>query len=327
MAGLMTPRAEQIRGPGGRVLLLLSYRPVSAVLPELSRRSRRPSHFEREYKVASTTFHKHAGELIAIGAITRRVEPGPPRRVVYGLGTTGAGLCELIGGWLALLRRAPGDGIDWQTPRRTSEAWAAGVLPALLDGPRPVAEIEVLVRSAHTRLTSHQVKRLLDNLLAAGFAELGDEHYAITDLGRIAIGELAASARFERRHLGDAAVPISPEDGANALRGTLPLIELPDHPGGICEFAIKESGVDGVAVAMAWAEVKGGRVVATGLGAAPRPATSWAQGTIDQWLEAVIDHRPRVLRAAGERELNKQMLDELHIQLYRRDWPSAQSSG
>jgi len=288
------------------------------VLLELARRSRRPSHFEDEYEVASTTFHQHAGELIGIGAITRRAEPGPPREVMYDLGETGAEICELIAGWLTLLRSSRR--IDWKVPRRTSEAWAAGVVPALLDGPRPVPELEVTVRSAHPRLTSHQVKRLLKNLTDAGFAEREGENFAITERGRLAIGELAASARFERRHLGDDAVPITPADGANALRGTLPLIGLPEHPGGICEFVVKEKdGENGAAVAMAWVEIRDGRVVATGYGAPPQAATSWAQGTIDQWLEAVIDHRPRALQAAGRSDLSKPILDDLHAQLYKRD--------
>ncbi|MBS1886817.1 MAG: hypothetical protein JSU06_06480 [Actinobacteria bacterium] len=315
----MTPPAQPIQGPGGAVLLLLSYRPVATVLPELARRRRRPSHIEREHQVASTTFHARAGELLQIGAITRGVETGPPRQVVYELGPTGMELCELIGGWLMLLSQTTGGAVDWRTPRRCAEAWAAGVIPALLDGPRPLSEVEFAVRSANPRLTAHQIKRLVDNLLVSGMAERSDAGISITDLGRLAIGELAASARFERRHMADVAAPIAPEDGANALRGTLPLIALPEHPGGICEFVVKAADKEGAALAMTWADVREGRVVATGLGPAPASATTWAQGTIDDWLDAVIDHRPRVLRAAGEPRLSRKMIDHLHTRLYDRD--------
>jgi hypothetical protein len=310
----VSPRAEQVRGPGAEVLRLLSYGSVR-VLPELADRSRRPSRIE----VPSSTFHHHAAELLKIDAITRHVVPGPPRQVVYELGPSGFELCELLAGWRQILRAAsPGvdEGeLDWEAPRRFARGWVAGIVPALLDEAHTIGEVELLVRPSR-RLTGNQVAGLLGALTRHRFLELLTDRYAITDLGRTAIGELAASARFERTHIPEAAIPITAEDGANALRGTLPLITLPDHPGGICEFVVRGGDRADTGVAMAWAEVKEGRVIATGLGPAPRPPATWAQGSIDEWLSAVIDHRPKLLKPSGEQRLGKRVLDQLHSRLY-----------
>jgi hypothetical protein len=315
----VTPRAEQLQAPGAEVLRLLSYRSVRA-LPQLADRRRRPSRIE----VPSSTFHRHAPELLRLGAITRRVAPGPPRQVVYGLGASGVELCELIIAWQPILQAAtpgvPDDDLDWEVPRRFARGWAAGIFAGLLDGPRSVREVEAIVRPARPRLTPHQIGGLLNVLIQHRFLELVGEGYGITELGRLAIGELAASVRFERLHMGADAVPVTAEDGANALRATLPLISLLDHPGGICEFVVRgDPDGPGSPVAIAWVEVKDGRVVATGIGNAPRPSVTWAQGTIDQWLAAVLDHRPRTMKAAGERSLSKSVVDQLHTALYGDD--------
>lgn len=119
--------ANQLRGPGMEALRLIGYRSVRDVIAELARHSRRPSHIERERIVARGTFHGHAPELLRIGAITRRVVPGPPRQVFYGLGPSGPELGELIQGRRTLLRRMPISDDDrsrcWRVPIGFAEAW------------------------------------------------------------------------------------------------------------------------------------------------------------------------------------------------------------
>jgi DNA-binding HxlR family transcriptional regulator len=321
----MTTRPE-LRGPGAETLRLIGYPAVREVLTDLARRSRRPSHIDREHEVASSTFHRHVPELLRVKAITRRSMPGPPRQVFYSLGPTGLELCELIGGWLSLLRPTavsrPGEQADWRAPIGFAEAWAAGLVQALFDGPLSLAEIELIVRTARPGLTVHQVKRLLANNSAAGFflreGKKGDDRYGLADRGRYAVGEVAASARFERLHMPAVAIPISVEDVVGALRAHLPLLELPEEMEGICEFAIKSDPGQGTATAMAWAEVRQGHVVATGAGRPARPATTWARGTIAEWIAAVIDHSPKGIRPAGERPLGRAVVDALHSRLYRR---------
>lgn len=316
----MTTRPE-LRGPGARVLRLIGYRSVPEVMSELARRSRRPSHIEGEQVVAHSTFHRRAPELIRVQAITRRVVPGPPRQVVYGLGRTGPDLCGVIDVWIELLRAAvsaPGGQVDWRAPIGFLEAWAAGVIQALLDGPLSLSEVEMIVRPLRPGLTGHQVKRLLVNNFEAGFFISDGERFALAELGRHAIGGLAASARFERKHIDDP-IPIGVDDIVTALRAHLPLLELPEDKDGIYEFTVKADS--GKAMAMAWAEFRGGRAVANGRGTPPQAATHWAQATIKEWIEAVMDHRPRDIQAAGERQARQgvsNVVDELYLLFYRR---------
>ena len=70
-----TARPE-LRGPGAEVLRLIGDPVVREVLADLGRRSRRPSQFGRGCGVDVSTFHRHAPELLAVKAITRRAVPG-----------------------------------------------------------------------------------------------------------------------------------------------------------------------------------------------------------------------------------------------------------
>jgi DNA-binding HxlR family transcriptional regulator len=320
-----------LRGPGSETLRLLGYPAVRELLADLARRSRRPGHLDREHEVASSTLHRHLPELLAIGAISRRVVPGPPRQVFYGLGPAGPELCRLLAAWLALLPAAPGAGADWRAALGFAEAWAAGLVQALFDGPLTLPEIEVALAPAPGAPTTHQLRRLVASATAAGFLHAegprAAERHALAERGRYAVGELAAAARFERLHMPALAVPVTAADVVGALRSHLPLLELPAGIEGICEFAIDADPGQGGPVAMAWAQVGGGRVVASGAGPPPRPAASWARGGIEDWIRAVIEHRPGGLRAAGERALGRAVIDALHARLYRRYGPRRAAPG
>lgn len=313
----------ELRGPGSEVLRLIAYPVVRQALADLGRRSRRPSDIDLGCRVDVSTFHRRAPELLAVEAIARRVVPGPPRQVFYSLGPTGAELCDLIDGWLALLPSA--NRTDWRAPIGFGEAWAAGVTQALLDGPLGFPEIEMCVHLARPGVTAHQIRRLLRNESRAGFllseASRGQERYRLADRGRYAVGELATSARFERLNMPETAVPITVNDVVDALRAHLPLLELPTGLAGVCEFAVMGDQGQGNGIALAWADVSHGRVVASGSGSPPRPADAWARGTIGQWMATVIERRRDGVRAAGDRPLGRLVIDALHARIYRRYGP------
>lgn len=80
--------------------------------------------------------------------------------------------------------------------------------------------------------------------------------------------------------MASVATPIAVRDVVDGLRAHLPLLELPADLEGICEFAIMADPGQESSAAMAWAEVREGRVVASGSGRPSRPGDSWARGTI-----------------------------------------------
>jgi hypothetical protein len=123
-------------------------------------------------------------------------------------------------------------------------------------------------------------------------------------------------ARFEQLHLPERSAPITVSDGADALRATLPLIELPAQTSAILEFTVTDDAGTPPSPGRVWASVRDGRVMSCRLGRAPRAATIRAQGSIDAWLAAVLDGRPATLSASGQLHLGVRVVRELHTRLF-----------
>lgn len=301
-------------GPGCAVLRLCHYKAVREIVIGIREAQRRPRDLRHQRELARTTLYSHVGQLFALGIVVKRESPGPPWRVFYEYGPSGAEFDRLLRGWTELLSCLPG--ASWDAPLHFAEAWAAGIVPVLLDGPLTVAQV---IACCAGRATGSQVERLVRQLRVHGFLIRADHRFAAAEAARVAIGDLVATARFERRCMGVGTAPITVTDGADALRGTLPLLVLPGHPDGLCEFVVRASEDDpGPRAAGCWAEIKAGRVVAVGAGKVPGAATTWTHGTVDDWLAAVIDRRPALLQSAGSRGSGKRIVGELHSRLYDR---------
>lgn len=299
-------------GPGCALLRLCRYEAVREIVLAIRNGERRPHDLRHRRNLAHTTLYNHVAQLFALGIVVRHEVAGPPWRVFFELGTTGAEFERLLLGWADLLSYLPG--AAWDAPLHFAEAWGAAVVPALLAGPLTVAQVAAVCAG---RATVPQVERLLRQLRGEGFLLRSGHRYAVNDAARIAIGELAATARFERRHME--AAPITVTDAADALRGTLPLVALPGRPDGICEFVVRATRTDpGPRAAVCWARFETGQVVACGAGHAPGTVMLWVQGTIDEWMAAVIDRQVTLVRSVGERRLGRQVVRELHSRLYER---------
>jgi DNA-binding HxlR family transcriptional regulator len=305
-------RAEQPFGPGCVVLRLAGYESVREIAFGLEGADRRPQDLRRDHALARTTLYNHVDQMIQMAIVVRRETAGPPWTVVYENGQSGDEFRDLLRGWASLLGTA--NCHDRMAPLHFAEAWAGGIVGALLDGPLMIGEV---VKHCHGCATAPQVDRLIRQLRTHGYVGRSGRRQTLLDTGRLAIGELAASARFERRHSVVPIAPITATRAVDALRGTLPLVSLPGQAKGICEFVVRDaSAVGGARAAACWMEVEAGRVISTGAGNAPRAATVWVQGTIDEWLSAVIDRRSTHLQASGERGLGRNLVKELHAELY-----------
>jgi DNA-binding HxlR family transcriptional regulator len=246
-------RAEQPFGPGCLVLRLAGYESVRAIAFGLEGADRRPRDLRRDHDLARTTLYNHVDQLIAMAVVVRHETAGPPWTVVYEDGQSGAEFRDLLRGWESLLRST--DSRDRLAPLHLAEAWAGGIVGALLDGPLTTGEI---VGRCHRRATAPQVDRLIRQLRTHGYVGRSGGRQGLLDAGRLAIGELAASARFERRHPVGAAASITVHRTIDLLRGVLPLVSLPDSVDGICAFVVRDaSAVLGARAAACWMEVEG----------------------------------------------------------------------
>jgi hypothetical protein len=140
----------------------------------------------------------------------------------------------------------------------------------------------------------------------------------LTDWGRIAIGLLAAIARWERSHLSDRASPIAIHDGTIALVSTLPLVRTSCGAEGICVFTVQVDGAGDSAArsAAVWVSVAEDGVRECAAGKPPSSPDAWVRGGLDDWFGAVIDARPGCLRLGGEEQLAFGLLHGLHRELY-----------
>jgi hypothetical protein len=310
--GPVRGRAEQPFGPGCVVLRLAGYESVREIAFGLEGADQRPRDLRKDRALARTTLYNHVDQMIQMAIVVRHETAGPPWTVVYVDGHSGDEFRALLRRWGSLMKAA--DCRDRMAPLHFAEAWAGGIVGALLDGPLTIG---MVVNRCNGRATTPQVDRLMRQLRAHGFVGRSGRWQTLLEAGRLAIGELAASARFERRHSVSAAAPITANHAVDALRGTLPLVSLADQADGIYEFVVRDgSAVGGARAVACWIEVETGQVVSTGAGNAPRSASVWVQGTIDDWLSAVIDRRPVHLQASGERHLGRNVVNELHAELY-----------
>lgn len=103
-----------------------------------------------------------------------------------------------------------------------------------------------------------------------------------------------------RLNMPETAVPIAVDDVVDALRAHLPLLELPAGLEGVCEFVVVGDPGRRNGVALAWAEVAHGRVVASGsvrlgLGRRPRSA-QLRRGRLDPLARRVDFRRAGQIR-------------------------------
>jgi DNA-binding HxlR family transcriptional regulator len=312
----MGERAAQPIGPGCSVARLCRYEVVREIVLGLEDADRRPRDLRHDRELARSTLYNHVDRLFELGIVVRRDPSDLSSAVVYEHGENGPEFHDLLRGWGAVLRalRRRSGKIDWVAPLHFGEAWGAGVVQALLDGPRSSGQV---IAACTGRATRAQVERLLGQMRRHGYVKRSGRRHILLGAGRQAIGELAASARFERRHGVEGAVPITAVDGADALRATLPVVELPGSADGTCEFVVLgDEDVPGRGAAACWIELRGGKVVAAGAGNATS-ATAWAQGSIDDWLGAVLEHRGALIKSAGEPDLGRGVVRELNAEIYR----------
>jgi hypothetical protein len=155
----------------------------------------------------------------------------------------------------------------------------------------------------------------------------GGPGYEASEWLRRAVVPLTLAGSWERRHQAGGQ-PISAMEVEAAFLLALPLARLPAKAAGVCALAVLTSSESSAKrrVAGVVVDVRAGEIVSRKAGVGGNQPT-WALGSIDAWLEALVDGRTEALRMSGAKpELAKAIVSSLHDDVFRvYEEPSAQA--
>ncbi|HEY2335691.1 MAG TPA: winged helix-turn-helix transcriptional regulator [Solirubrobacterales bacterium] len=297
---------------GGTVLSLIAG-PLSVPIlrAHLDGPLRLPDLRERIGGAAQTTLRGQVGNLRGIGALERHVRSGMPYTVENELTDVGRGVldvAEIVEAWLA---RAPQGSIPLGSEsakgaiRALIGGWGSKMLRALAARPLSLTELSSVIGdlsypALERRLSAMRAARQVEVKLNGG---RGAKPYAVTDWTREAVGPLVAAGRCECTHLAGVTEPLTRIDIEAAFLLALPLIDLEVTRDGSCLLAV-DTGVandDERADRLAGVhvEIEKGDVGSCHSRMEQEPRT-WALGTVDSWVEAILEGRPDRLRMGGD---------------------------
>lgn len=261
--------------------------------------------------------------LSDLGALTRvngSGSPGAPTELTEA-GHELLPVADALERWLG---SAPVDPIPLEDPaaqgivRVLTAGWDSTIVRALAEQPHTLIELSARISDLNYPALKRRLGKLRSTQLVVPTATENGTAYEASEWLRRAIVPLTLAGRWERRH-STGTEPISAIEVEAAFLLTLPLAELPLRSTGVCALAVLTSeeqtgakrDVAGVAV-----EVKGGAIVSCSAGAASSQPT-WALGTVDAWLEALVDGRSETLRVSGTKpRLATSIIKALHTTLF-----------
>jgi hypothetical protein len=132
---------------------------------------------------------------------------------------------------------------------------------------------------------------------------------------RRGIAPVIASARLERRKPSERMTPIDVLDVEAGFRCALAVSELPKQLSGVCRLRLNLEREGTTHLTGVTAEVDSGRVVACDLDIARR-ADAWAIGSVEDWLDTVIEPDVDSVRTGSSRWLTEALLGALHEALF-----------
>ncbi|MFL5898670.1 MAG: hypothetical protein ACJ76D_09460 [Solirubrobacterales bacterium] len=230
---------------------------------------------------------------------------------------------EALEGWLAACPSGPialDDEHVKVAVKALAEGWSSTLMRALAISPRSLTELSSLI----PEVSYPSLERRIGWMRASGQItalpkEARGVPYAPTDWLRRSVAPLCVAGRCERRHMSEAP-PITDVEVEAAFLLTLPLVRTPQGLEGRCLLASRtdpaadgreEPAMAGVSVTVAKEGITSTTVE---LDAEP---TTWAIGSSDVWLDAVIEGRVENLRIGGAHpQLACDLAQGLHFALF-----------
>jgi DNA-binding HxlR family transcriptional regulator len=257
----------------------------------------------------ASTLRGNLEALAEMGAIQSRRGADRGNSVEYLLAPLGEellGVADAIDAWLA---RAPGEpsglgnGGAKVAVAALANGWDTAMIRALAARPLTLTELDRLIPSvSYPALWRRLAAMRVTGQVQPRSADALGQAYGVTDWLREALVPLALAARSELRHLHRAAAPITAVEVESAFLLTLPLVSLPEPVSGACTLVVdigepaggdSRSRVAGVRVA-----VHDGLISSCSTRLLDRPET-WALGTAEGWLDAVLDSSDAAAIACG----------------------------
>jgi DNA-binding HxlR family transcriptional regulator len=275
---------------------------------------------------AQSSLRVAVSKMCDLGALTRVELNDPAMSVLTELTAAGRELLPVASALERWLQTAPEGSVELDDPAAHGivkvlvASWDSTMVRALAERPLTLTELNDRI----PYLTYPALKRRLAKLRSTGLVTTSGSGkttaHVATDWLRHAVMPLSIGGRWELLHDPEAE-PIGEVEVEAAFLLTLPLVEAPSKRlSGTCTLAVlvsegdpgSEPEVAGVAV-----EVERGTIVSYDPhGASTAPAT-WALGTAEAWLEALIDGRADGLRTGGAKpRLAKGVVDGLRETLF-----------
>ncbi len=279
--------------------------------------------------VAQTTLRGQVGNLRGVGALERKVLRQMPYTVLQEGTAAGEGIlavAETVEAWLARAPQGPlalGSAAAKEALRALIGGWGSTMLRALAARPFSLTELSGLIAelsypAVERRLAAMRAVRLIEPRPEAAVA--GSKPYGVTEWARQAVGPLVAAGRCECLHLPDGTERLTRLDVEAAFLLAVPLVAVPARRSGSCLLAVDpgDAGRDepparrltGVHV-----EVEQGTVASCVSRLEEEPQT-WALGSIEAWVEAILGGEQGRLRIGGERRgLVEELIGGMHRSL------------
>ena len=178
-----------------------------------------------------------------------------------------------------------------------------------------------------TDLDAERLRKHLHEMIAAGIIEEiegpdGTTLYGLSDHRRRSTGVLMAATRWERRYRPDESAAVGAQDAEIFLRVALPLVRLAESMSGTCAMTMALDPAPGAPRSLTvWARLRRGRVVAHSAGPLRSVPSASARGSVDDWLDALLDGAVDRLQIKGRRELVVALIQGIRDQLPGRQAP------
>jgi DNA-binding HxlR family transcriptional regulator len=284
--------------------------------------SLRPGELEEALGWASQSSLRAAvHKLCDRGALVRiESEKGPPLTELTAAGRELLPVADALAHWLQGAPDGPiplDDVAAHGVLRTLTAAWDATVVAALAVQPYTLIELSISIADLNYPALKRRFNKLRSTHLIAPVRTENTGAYAASEWLRRAAAPLAVASYWERRFDADAA-PVSRVEVEALFLLALSLIKLPARSVGACALVVltPEEEVKSKRLASVAVEVKRGTIVSAASDLGTRP--TWALGSTDAWLEAIVAGRHNALRISGEKpHLAHAIVKALHIGLFR----------